>query len=126
VIVPLSQALLKAKREQSSDAVKDAAVAFESFLARLASKMGVSLSGADGIIQKLDKFRTGNHLPKKIVEAGRYLGQIRNAADHGVDIDPDIQAVWRIQYWSGLLYVYITCQMIAACLERDARGDFII
>jgi hypothetical protein len=126
VLVTLSQALLKAERGQASDAVKDAAIALESFLARLANKMGVNLAGADAIIQKMERFRAGNKLPKKIIEASKYLGQIRNAVDHGVDVDPDIQAVWHIQYWSGLLYVYVTCQIIAACLERDAGSDFII
>jgi hypothetical protein len=126
VLVPLSQALLKAKSNSPSDAVKDAAVAFESFLARLAEKMGVNLAGTNGINQKLEKFRVGEKLPKKIVESGKYLGQIRNAADHGVDIDPEVSAVWRIQDDTGLLYVYVTCQLIAACLEKDASNGFIL
>jgi hypothetical protein len=126
VIIPLAQALLKAARGQASDAVKDSAVAYESFLAHLAGRMGVSLTGADSIIEKLERFRTGSHLPKKIVEAGKYLGQVRNAADHGVDVDPDVGAVWRIQDSTGLLYVYVTCSLVAACLEREVNGQFII
>lgn len=125
VIVPLSQALLKALQNRPSDSVKDAAIAFESFLSRLAGRMGVSLDGATGICTKMEKFRVGDKLPKKIVEAGKYLAQIRNAADHGVDVDPDVNAVWHIQDHSGLLYVYVVCQMIAACLEREAGGEFI-
>ena len=126
VLVPLSRALLKAKNNHPADAVKEAANALESFLARLAKRMGVGLAGATGITQKLDRFRSGNHLPKKIVEAARYLGQLRTAADHGVDVDPDVGAVWRIQQTSGLQYVYVACSMISACLEREAGGEFII
>jgi hypothetical protein len=126
VLVPLSRALLKAKNSNPSEAVTDAGNAFESFLAGLADVMGVDLTNASGINQKLDKFRTGNHLPKKIVEAGKFLGHIRNAADHGVDVDPDVGALWHIQPSTGFLYVYVTCSLIAACLEREAGGDFII
>lgn len=126
VIVPLSRALIKAKENHAADAVTEASIAFESFLVRLAQRMGIVLTGATGIIQKLDKFRPGNHLPKKFAEAGKYLGHLRNAADHGVDVDPEVGAVWHIQDISGLLYVYVSCAMIAACLEREANGDFII
>jgi signal transduction histidine kinase len=126
VLVPLANALLKAKALQPSDAVKDAAIAVESFLARLADRMSVSLNGASGIIQKLDKFRAGNHLPKKVIESAKYLGQLRNAADHGVDADTAVSSTWRIQDSSGLQYVYIACSFINACLEREAGGDFII
>jgi len=126
VLVPLSRALLKAKNNYPSDAVTDAAIALESFLVRLADRMSVDLAGANGINQKLDKFRSGNHLPKKIVESGKYLGHIRNAADHGVDVDPEVGAVWHVQNWTGHLYVYVTCSFIAACLEREADGDFVI
>lgn len=126
VMVPLSRALLKAKSNLSADAVMQAAIAFESFLVRLGERMGIDLTGANGIIQKLAKFRLGNHLPTKIVESGKYLGHIRNAADHGVDVDPEVGAVWHIQDSTGLIYVYVCCSLISACLEREANGDFII
>jgi hypothetical protein len=126
VIIPLASALLKAKAGNAPGAVGDAARAIESFLARLANRMGVSLIGATGIGQKLDKFRPGNHLPKKTVEAAKYLAQIRNAADHGVDADPDVGSVWRIQSLTGVLYVLVACVFITAALEREAGGQFLI
>lgn len=126
VLIPLARALIKASNGEPSDAVGDAAEAIESFLARLATRLGVSLARRNGIIQKLDKFRTGGHLPRKVVEAGKYLGQLRNAADHGVDTDPEVGAVWEIQENSGLQYVFVACSFIAACLEREAGGAFII
>lgn len=126
VILPLADALLKAKAGDASGAVGDAARAVESFIARLATRMGVALTGASGIGQKLDKFRPGNHLPKKTVEAAKYLAQVRNAADHGVDVDPDVGAVWHIQQSTGIHYVFVACAFINAALEREAAGRFLI
>ena len=126
VIVPLANALLNAKALRANDAVADAARAVESFLARLAVRLTVNLAGANGINQKLDKFRSGNHLQKKVVEAAKYLGQVRNAADHGVDVDPDVGNVWEIQQSTALQYVYVACSFISAALEREAGGNFII
>ena len=126
VIIPLASALLKANAGNAPGAVGDAARAVESFLARLANRLGVSLVGASGIGQKLDRFRPGNHLPKKTVEAAKYLGQVRNAADHGVDADPDVGAVWHIQRSTGVHYVLVACAFIAAALEREAGGQFLI
>jgi hypothetical protein len=126
VIIPLASALLKAMAGNAPGAVGDAARAVESFLARLADRMGVSLVGAAGIGQKLDKFRPGNHLPKKTVEAAKYLAQIRNAADHGVDVDPDVGSVWHIQRSTGMQYVFVVCAFITAALEREAGGQFLI
>ncbi len=126
VIVPMANALLNAKALRANDAVADAARAVESFLARLADRLTINLTGANGINQKLDKFRPGNHLPKKVVEAAKYLGQVRNAADHGVDVDPDVGHVWQIQQTTALQYVYVACSFINAALEREAGGNFII
>jgi hypothetical protein len=126
VVVPLANALLNAAALRSNDAVADAARAVESFLARLADRLTVNLAGANGINQKLDKFRAGSHLPKKVVEAAKYLGQVRNAADHGVDVDPEVGDIWEVQQSTGLQYVFVACSFIAAALEREAGGKFII
>jgi hypothetical protein len=126
VLIPLANALLNASAGRPADAVADAARGVESFLARLASRQGVSLAGANGINQKLDRFRPGNQLPKKVVEAAKYLGHVRNAADHGVDVDPDVGHVWEIQQATGLQYVYVACSFISAALEREAGGPFRI
>lgn len=126
VIVPLANALLNANALRANDAVADAARAVESFLARLAGRLNVNLAGANGINQKLDKFRSGNHLPKKVVEAAKYLGQVRNAADHGVDVDPEVGHVWEIQQSTALQYVFVACSFVNAALEREAGGNFII
>ena len=126
MIIPLATALLHAKAGDATRAVGDAARAVESFLARLAARLGVSLVGTSGIGQKLEKFRTGNNLPKRTIEAAKYLAQVRNAADHGVDVDPDVGAVWCIQLSTGVQYVFVACAFIAAALEREAGGRFLI
>lgn len=124
VILPLAGAIMKAKNGQARDAVTDAAIAFESFLARLATDTGISLAGASGIGQKLDKFRPGGQLPKKITEAGKYIAQLRNAADHGVDVDPDVGAIWAIREESGRQFVLVACTMISVCIAHHRNGDF--
>ena len=126
VIHPLASALLKARNDQPTEAVAEAASAIESFLARLATRMGVNLSGATGLNSRLDKFRPNNNLPKKVIEAGKYLGQVRNAADHGVDVDPDVGAVWKILDSTGVQYVFVACSFIRACGARENQGDYWI
>lgn len=124
VIIPLADALLKAKANDARGAVVDAARSVESFLAGIAGRLGVSLAGANGILQKVDRFRAGNHLPKKLVESARYLGQIRNAADHGVDVDPEVAAEWAIQLHTGMLYVLVACAFMSSALEREDGAGF--
>jgi hypothetical protein len=126
VLVPLSSALLKAAAGKSEEAVTEGGKAVESFLVELAARLGVILTGASGIGQKLDKFRTNNELPKKIVEAAKYLAHVRNAADHGRDIDPDVNAVWKIQKSTALQYVYVACSFIVACHQREHSGPFLL
>lgn len=126
VLHPLASALLKARNDQPTEAVAEAATAIESFLARLAARMGVNLAGSTGLNSRLDKFRQNSVLPKKVVEAGKYLGQIRNAADHGVDVDPDVGAIWRVLDSTGVQYVFVACSFIRACGARENQGDYWI
>ncbi|WP_447928710.1 hypothetical protein [Vreelandella sp. EE27] len=126
VLHPLASALLKARNDQPTEAVAEAATAIESFLARLATRMDVNLAGATGLNSRLEKFRQNNALPKKVVEAGKYLGQIRNAADHGVDVDPDVGAIWKVLDSTGVQYVFVACSFIRACGARENQGDYWI
>jgi hypothetical protein len=114
VIEPLARALVYAHNGEARTAVVFAGNAFESFLSELATNSGINITGAAGIIQKLERFITGNKLPKKIREACKYIGQVRNAADHGVD--PDHGTSWTISRSTGVEFVYVTCSMIAAAM----------
>lgn len=122
VILPLADALLRAKNHDPSGAVQAAGNAVESYIDALAGRMGVVLGSATGIISKLTKFGTApRHLPAKVIHVGSYLGAVRNAADHGPD--PDIGgASWQIRDATGVEYVYVACSFISACVGIE-NGD---
>jgi hypothetical protein len=119
VIIPLADGLLRANSGDSRGAVLTGGNAVESYLDSMASTLGVSISGATGINAKLDKFQQAGSLPKKLIYVGKYLGNVRNAADHG--IDPEIAASWNIRRSTGLEFIYVACSFIAATSAR-ARG----
>lgn len=119
VIVPLADALLRAKSGDSRGAVVAGGNAVDSYLDVLASNLGVSLAGTTGINAKLDKMAQANKLPKKLVQVGKYLGHVRNAADHGVD--PEIGSSWNIRDSTAVEYVFVACSFLAATAAR-ARG----
>lgn len=125
VLLPLANALLQAGAGDGRMAVVLAGNAVESYLEALARKLGVVLGAAPGINAKLDRFAhagaglvPANALPKKLIFMGKYLGHIRNAADHGVD--PEVGAPWQIQESTGLEFVYVACSFISAVHAREA------
>jgi len=110
VVVSLANALLKAASGDARGAVLLAGNAIESYLEGLASRKGVDVTGSPGINAKLERFATANAIPKKLLHVGKYLGHVRNAADHG--IDTEINATWTIQESTGTEYVYVSCSFI--------------
>lgn len=118
VIVPLAEALLKAKEGDGRGAVVSAGNAVESYLVEYAARAGVNVAGANGINAKLDRFDQAGVLPKKIIFMGKYLGHIRNAADHGVD--PEVGASWSIRDATGVEYVFVAASFISAARGREA------
>ncbi len=124
ILQPLAQSFLKAKARENRETISEAGNAVESFLAELAGRMNVDLTRANGIGQKLDKFRPDNKLPKKIVEAAKYLGQIRNSANHGQDTE--INAQWDISDRTALNYPNVACAFIRSALEFEQNQTFSI
>jgi hypothetical protein len=121
VIVPLADALIRAGNRDGSGAVQAAGNAVESHITAMAARMGVGLLNANGIIEKLNRFAVApRHLPRKIIQIGNYLGAIRNAADHGPDVDLN-NASWVIRDATGLEYVYVACSFIAASIGIERR-----
>jgi hypothetical protein len=122
VIVPLADALVRANNRDGPGAVQQAGNAVEAHIDALATRRGVVLGNATGIISKLQKFETPTRqLPAKLIHVGMYLGSVRNAADHGPD--PHIaNARWRIRDATGLEYVYVACSFIAATIAFE-RND---
>lgn len=97
-----------------------AANAFESFLADYAAQKGISLSGRNGILQKRDALSA--HISKKHRGMIEFVGQIRNAADHGADPDENNQ-VWTITNETASIYPCIIAALIKAIFLRDATGS---
>ena len=121
VLQPLAQSILKAKNGENRESIAEAGNAVESFLGGLACRLSVDLTGANGINQKLDKFRTNDSLPKKVVESAKYLGHVRNAASHGQDIE--INAQWEISDITAKVYPVVACAFVRAALlhEKNKR-----
>lgn len=122
VFAPLVEALQKTHSGimDVRSIVVCAANAFESFLADFAIRKGVSLSGRNGILQKRDALSA--HISKKHRGMIEFVGQVRNAADHGADPDENNQ-VWTISNETARIYPCIIAALIKAIFSRDATGS---
>ncbi|GAA1637112.1 hypothetical protein [Georgenia ruanii] len=120
VLQPLAEAYLKVSQSDSRGAVVSAGNAIESYLSQLASDMSVSVAGATGLGAKVDAFDRARALPKKVAAIGKYLSNVRNAADHGVD--SDIGAAWTIRAGTGEDYLRISITFIEITTSiKDAQ-----
>lgn len=127
VTQPLSLALLQAGSGSDDDArsaVMNAGNAVESYLVELAQRQSVNLAGASGINTKIDRFAQAQFLPAKLQAIGKYLGQVRNAADHGTD--PAVAASWTIRQHSANEYVSVAMSFISACDAVEEQTGFVI
>ncbi len=62
------------------------------------------------------------HYPNKLLNVSKYVGHVRNAADHGAD--PEIGAPWEISAQTGRNYVFVAAMLIRAMLaHRIGRHD---
>jgi hypothetical protein len=113
VITPLAEAMRRAEGGDSRGAVVQGGNAIESYLIELSSKYPVQLNGT-GINAKLDELKRADKskMPTKLCNMGKYLGHVRNAADHGTD--SDIGAPWGIRPSTGIEYVFVACSFVAA------------
>lgn len=123
VIDPLGQALRHASGGNAREAVVHAGNATESFLSAVAMAQNVNLVGANGLNAKLDKFDQAASLPKKLIFVGKYLGHVRNAADHG--LDPNVGRAWTIHESTGLNYVYVALSFLMAVTKHYAGASEI-
>ena len=124
VIEPLTESFQKAKAQtpDTRAIVVYAANSFESFLDGYATSKGVSLVGRNGILQKRDSLNA--HLSKKHRGMIDYIGQVRNAADHGADVDENGQ-MWTVTRDTALIYPCIVAITIKNILERD-NGSILV
>ncbi len=97
IITHLRGALAKVVADELDEAaVVQISNACENFLVKLANDANpaVDLTGAAGIISKADRLKTGGAIAQKQMGYLTLLGQLRNASDHG--IDPDVNMDWDV------------------------------
>lgn len=115
IIKPLSQAMVYAsKKEQPRNVILHAGNAIDDFLNYFGDRVGLDVRNKTGINSKLDDLSHHGKLAKKLVYMGKYLGNIRNAADHGSD--PEIRNQWAIRKQTSVEYVFVACTFIYDCL----------
>lgn len=120
VLEQLSISIHQLGKDKRSPVVH-AANAVESFLVQIAAKHGVNITGATGINSKADRLKNANHLNIKLYNITKYLGHLRNAADHGTDTD--IGAIWKISEDCSSEYVNVAITFIKSTVEFEA-GKF--
>lgn len=123
VINPLVAGLRHAAAGNGREAVMQVGIATESFLAHTAAHHGVNIAGANGINAKMDRLVAAGHYPAKLQNICKYVGHIRNAADHGVDID--IGAAWDISSETGVNYVFVAIMLIRSILNHRSGNHQI-
>lgn len=105
------------------EAVVNAGNAVESFLSWYGNSRDHPVGEAHGLNAKVRMLEQAGHLPSKLVNLSKYLGHIRNAADHGVD--DDIGAPWSVSDATGRNYVFVATQFIRSVVEFN-DGQFEI
>lgn len=110
-----------AARDDPHAPIVHAANAVESFLVQLAGHYGVDVSGAHGINAKADTLGQAQHIHAKHKFMLKYLGHLRNAADHG--IDPAIGQSWDIAPSTAVEYVHVAISVVSDLVAATA-GDY--
>jgi len=123
VINPLVAGLRHAAAGNGREAVLQAGIATESFLAHVAAHHATNIVGANGINAKMDRLVQAGHYPNKLLNVCKYVGHVRNAADHGADAD--IGAPWDISSETGRNYIFVSIMLIRAMLNHRS-GNHII
>ena len=114
---------LKAVGEDARAPIVHAGNAFESFLLQLAAHYHTNIENAPGINAKAERLRQANHLSTKHMNMVKYLGHIRNAADHGVDTEVGQQ--WSIRESTAVEYVHVALSAIRDLVDAK-NGKFFV
>lgn len=116
VLLPLAAGLRHAAASNGREAVLQAGIAVENFLTAAAAHHATNIAGANGINAKMDRLRQAGHYPPKLLNVCKYVGHVRNAADHGADAD--INAPWSISAQTGRNYVFVAATLIRSMLAH--------
>lgn len=117
VIQPLVAGLRHAVAGAGREAVLQAGIAIENFLVAIATHHGTNIVGANGVNAKMDRLVQASLYPGKLHNICKYLGHIRNAADHGADAE--IAAPWDVSAQTGRNYVFVATAFIRAMLSHQ-------
>lgn len=123
VILPLVAGLRHAAARNGREAVLQAGIAVENFLTAVAAQHATNIAGANGINAKMDRLRQAGHYPPKLLNVCKYVGHVRNAADHGADAD--IGAPWNISVQTGRNYVFVAINLIRAMIAHQVGNHEI-
>ena len=77
---------------------------------------GVNLQNATGLNAKADTLGRQGALTDKHKNMLKYLGHVRNAADHGTD--PAVGHAWEISRTTAVEYVHVAMSTIAAIVAH--------
>lgn len=116
VILPLVAGLRHAAASNGREAVLQAGIAVENFLTAVAAHHTTNIVGANGINAKMDRLRQAGHYPPKLLNVCKYVGHVRNAADHGADAD--IGAPWDVTAQTGRNYVFVAAMLIRSMISH--------
>lgn len=119
IINPLTDSFLKSKQIplDTRAVILYAGNAIESFLEEYANLKVVSLVGKNGIISKLSVF-SSTDISKKHRGVFEYIGQVRNAADHGAD-SSEHNLTWMISKETAIIFPMIVASLIKNVIQRD-------
>ena len=123
VILPLAAGLRHAAAGAGREAILQAGIAIENFLTSIAAHHGTNVAGAHGINAKMDRLVQDGHYPGKLHNICKYLGHVRNAADHGNDVD--IGAPWNILGPTGRNYIFVAAVFIRSMVAHLAGSHDI-
>ena len=118
VILPLAAGLRHAAAGAGREAVLQAGIAVENFLTSVAAHHGTNIAGAHGINAKMDRLVQASQYPGKLHNICKYLGHVRNAADHGNDAE--IGAPWDISGPTGRNYIFVAAVFIRSMVAHLA------
>ena len=122
VIMPLVAGLRHAVAGAGREAILQAGIGIENFLVSVAAHHGTNIAGANGINAKMDRLVQASLYPGKLQNICKYLGHVRNAADHGADAE--IGAPWDVSTHTGRNYIFVATMFIRAMLShRNGRHD---
>ena len=120
VLEPLTDALVKSQAAADA-AVHAAGNAVENYLNQLGAAAGCPVDAVTGVNGKAQDLLNGKVIPKKLFNVSKYLGHVRNGADHGAD--PETGKSWDIDSSTGINYIFVACSFIKSCYAYHARRE---